>query len=364
MCRSSDHKWSENLGLRYGVRERPLQAGEVRFWRGSQAGSRDRRPFSRPRGAVYAAAMIVSASYKTDIPAFYGRWFMARLDAGFCRTVNPYGRQVYEVSLTRQSVEGFVFWTRNAGPFLAALHEIRRRGFPFVVQFTITGYPRALETSVAEAPRALEQIRQIATAFGPRSVVWRYDPIVTTELTPLDWHLANFARLAAAVEGATDEVVVSFAQLYRKTRRNLDAAARALRFTWRDPTDDEKRALLRELIGAAKGHGLHLSLCAQPELVVPGAEEARCIDAARLSAVAGTKILAPIKGNRPGCRCAESRDIGEYDTCPHGCVYCYAVSARALARRRHQAHEPAGPFLLAPGWRGELNREGAKTREL
>jgi hypothetical protein len=292
--------------------------------------------------------MIVSASYKTDIPAFYGRWFMARLDAGFCRMVNPYGRQVYEVPLARPAAEGFVFWTRNAGPFLGALREIRRRGFPFVVQFTITGYPRALETSVIEAPRAVEQIRQIAVEFGPRVVVWRYDPIVPSELTPLGWHLANFERLAEGLEGATDEVVVSFAQLYRKTRRNLEAAARAHRFAWRDPTDEEKRALLTELVARARRHALRLSLCAQPQYAVPGTAEARCIDAARLSAIAGTVIEAPTKGNRAGCRCAESRDIGEYDTCPHGCVYCYAVNSRALARRRHQAHDPNGPFLLGP----------------
>ncbi len=292
--------------------------------------------------------MIVSASYKTDIPAFYGRWFMARVDAGFCRMVNPYGRQVYKVPLTRGAVDGFVFWTRNAGPFLSALHEIRRRGFPFVVQFTIAGYPRALETSVIEAPRAVEQIRQIAVEFGPRVVVWRYDPIVASELTPLDWHLANFTRLAEGLEGATDEVVISFVQLYRKTRRNLNAAARAHRFAWRDPTGEEKRALLSELVARARRHGLRLSLCAQPQYAVPGAAEARCIDAARLSAIASMAIAAPTKGNRPGCRCAESRDIGEYDTCPHGCVYCYAVSSRALARRRHQAHDPANEFLLAP----------------
>lgn len=292
--------------------------------------------------------MIVSASYKTDIPAFYGRWFMARLDAGFCRMVNPYGRQAYEVPLTRGAVDGFVFWTRNSGPFLRALHEIRQRGFPFVVQFTITGYPRALETSVIEAPRALEQIRQIAVEFGPSAVVWRYDPIVATELTPLDWHLANFTRLAEGLEGATDEVVISFVQLYRKTWRNLDAAARAHRFAWRDPTDAEKRMLLSELVARARRHGLRLSLCAQPQYAVSGAAEARCIDAARLSVIAGAVIAAPTKGNRPGCRCAESRDIGEYDTCPHGCVYCYAVSSRALARRRHLAHDPAREFLLAP----------------
>ena len=308
--------------------------------------------------------MIVSASYKTDIPAFYGRWFMARLDAGFCRMINPYGRQVYEVPLARGAVDGFVFWTRNAGPFLGALHEIRRRGFPFVVQFTVTGYPRALETSVIEPARAIRQAQEICAAFGARTIVWRYDPVVVSELTPFDWHLANFARLAEGLEGATDEVVISFAQLYRKTRRNLEAASRAYRFAWHDPSDDEKRALLRELVASAKRHGLRLSLCAQPVYLVPGAAEARCIDAERLSGIAGSAITAPTKGNRPGCRCAESRDIGEYDSCPHGCVYCYAVSSRALARRRHRAHDHTQSFLLTAGERGDVSHRDPKARRL
>lgn len=292
--------------------------------------------------------MIVSASYKTDIPAFYGRWFMTRLEAGFCRMVNPYGRQVYEVPLGRAAVDGFVFWTRNVGPFLPALEELDRRGYPFVVQFTATGYPRALESSVIEPARAVEQIQHLARRFGARAAVWRYDPILVADPTPLEWHAANFERLARALEDSTDEAVVSFANIYRKTERNLNTAAAAAGFAWRDPAEDEKRALIAELVSRARSHGMRLSLCAQPRYRVAGAEEARCIDAARLGAVAGRAIDAPTKGNRPSCLCAESRDIGDYDSCPHGCVYCYAVASRARARRRHQAHDPGSAFLVEP----------------
>jgi hypothetical protein len=86
--------------------------------------------------------MIISASYKTDIPTFYGEWFVRRLRAGFCGMVNPYNRQAYRVNLDRGSVDGFVFWTKNVGPFLKYLPEVQARGFPFVVQYTINAYPR------------------------------------------------------------------------------------------------------------------------------------------------------------------------------------------------------------------------------
>ena len=293
--------------------------------------------------------MIISASYRTDIPAFYGDWLIARLDAGFCRVVNPHGRQIHTVRLDRDAVSGFVFWTKNLGPFRAILGEVRRRGFPFVVQYTINAYSRALETSVTDADRAIGHMHDLVSEFGPRAGVGRYDPVVATSMTPPGWHVGNFTRLADRLAGATDEVVISFAHIYRKTRLNMDAAARLHGFAWDDPPDHEKRDLLRRLTAVAAARGIRLTVCSQDAYLVPGATPARCIDAERLSDVAGRPIAARRKGNRPGCMCSESRDIGDYDTCPHGCVYCYAVRSRALARRRHAAHEPDEPLLSPPG---------------
>jgi DNA repair photolyase len=304
--------------------------------------------------------MIVSASYKTDIPAFYGAWFMNRLRAGSCKMVNPYGKQIYTVPLTHEVVDGFVFWTKNLGPFLDHLGEVRARGFPFVVQYTITGYPRALEYSAPEAKRACEHMRRLADRFGPDCAVWRYDPVIVTSLTPRDWHVRNFARLAKALAGATDEVVISFAHFYAKTRRNLATAARASRFAFEDPQAAWKRETAARLAEIAGEHGMRLNLCSQPEYRAGEALEARCIDAARLSGIAGRPIAAPLKGNRPGCGCYASRDIGEYDTCPMGCVYCYAVQHRTLARRRFAAHDAAGEFLFPPPF--AERRPGARAR--
>jgi hypothetical protein len=292
--------------------------------------------------------MIVSASYKTDIPAFYGDWFMARLEAGYARVVNPWGGKPFRVDLGPGAVSGFVFWTRNIAPFLGHLAEIRRRGLPFVVQFTATGYPRALESSVIGPEPAASQIRALADAYGPRAVVWRYDPVLISDLTPPDKHLAIFGALATALEGAVDEAVISFAHIYKKTRRNLDRAAAREGFSWRDPGVAEKQELAAGLAEIAASRGMRLTVCAQPDHLAGGAVAARCIDAERLSDVAGRPIAAKQKGNRPGCLCHRSRDIGAYETCPHGCVYCYAVSDRDAARQRFKAHDPAGEFLYSP----------------
>lgn len=305
------------------------------------------RAASRP-SAPRPKPVIVSASYRTDIPAFYGDWFLRRLEAGFCRVVNPYGGQVHEIPLTPEAVSGFVFWTRNPGPFRAALDAVARRGVPFVVQVTVTGYPRALETSVLPPARIVALVEEIGARYGPRVPVWRYDPLLLTSLSPPEWHRRNFTALARELAGKVDEVVFSFAQIYAKTRSNLNRAARRHGFTWDDPPDAAKRALLSELAGIARDLGLKPTLCAQPNLLSPGLEPARCIDAGRLSAVAGRALAARQKGNRPGCLCAESRDIGAYDSCPHGCTYCYAVRRPELAKRNYQAHDPDSPFLTAP----------------
>ena len=292
--------------------------------------------------------MIISASYKTDIPTFYGAWFMARLRAGFCRVVNPYNSKIQTVSLTKETVDGIVFWTKNIGPMMKYLSEVREMGFPFFIQHTITGYPRALETSVTDSAKAVDFVREIAEQLGKRGVVWRYDPILITDLTPIDWHIENFSALAAQLAGLTDEVVVSFATFYKKTQRNLEISAEKNGFSWFDPNQKQKKEILTHCTEIAASYGMQLTVCAQPENLVPGAKESHCIDAQRLSDLGGQPIKAKLHGNRPGCACAEARDIGEYDTCPHGCIYCYAVRDRGLARVRYREHDPAAGFLFTP----------------
>jgi hypothetical protein len=304
--------------------------------------------------------MIISASFRTDIPTFYGKWFMRRVRAGYAKMINPYSAQVYLADLTPGAVDGFVVWTKNIGPFLRYLPELRQRGYPFVVQHTINGYPRELESRVMDYRRTTEYMKRLAGGYGSSCAVWRYDPILLSSLTPADWHRRRFAILARRLEGATDEVVISFAQIYKKTRRNTEEAAREHGFTWdahEHATLDDRLALLRELAATARAHRMQLTVCSQHAYLIPGlSEEARCIDAPRMERASfeqqgrRTNLLGRIKlkGNREECGCYASKDLGAYDTCPHGCVYCYAVDDRALALRRYRVHNTACAFLFPP----------------
>lgn len=298
--------------------------------------------------------MIISASYKTDIPTFYGEWFMNRLNAGYCRMINPYNQKDSYVDLTVESVDGFVFWTKNIGPFLRHLPEVQKRGYPFIVQHTINGYPRQLEFKVINYAHTIEHMKKLSAEFGSDVAVWRYDPIIISSLTPLDWHRKNFEKLAIALEGTTNEVVVSFAQIYKKTKRNMDWAAKEFSFNWDEHEgipDQVVINLIIELAEIAKCYGMRIKVCSQKAYLIPGiVEEARCVDADRLERVSRTPIQGKSKqkGNRKECGCFASKDIGEYDTCPHGCVYCYAVQNRDVALQRYKAHDPTSEFLFPP----------------
>jgi hypothetical protein len=212
--------------------------------------------------------------------------------------------------------------------------------------------------SIADASQAQALARQL----GPRAIVWRYDPIILTPETETDWQRRNFTALARRLRGVSDEVIVSFAQFYAKSVRNLARAG----IQWREPPPDEKVALVGEFAAIAADFGFRLTLCAQPDLAEAARlGEARCVDLERLSDVAGRELPAPppAKPNRPGCRCASARDIGTYDGCAHGCRYCYAVSDHEkAAERRGQRPGDSAPtphpqaFRLATSPVGEVKQ--------
>lgn len=293
--------------------------------------------------------MIVSASYKTDIPAFFGEWFRNRLRAGYCRTVNAFNRNQHQtVSLKASDVDGFIFWSKNVRPFIPLLEELHELQVAFVVQHTVTGYAHPLEPSTKSLAESYSDLHRLRDSFGPEAVVWRYDPIILSSITPEEYHQQRFGEIAKNLFGVVNEVVISFVQPYRKTRRNLDEAARTASFVWRDPDAVHKRRFAGQLASIAREYGMRLTMCGQPELLAPGVEEAHCVDALRLSRISGRPIRASRKGMRESCGCFQAKDIGEYDSCLNGCVYCYATASRDAAVARFTHHDPSCEYLFVP----------------
>ncbi|HEC92431.1 MAG TPA: DUF1848 family protein, partial [Candidatus Atribacteria bacterium] len=174
--------------------------------------------------------MIISASYKTDIPCFYGNWFMNRLKEGFCIIKDAFTRKAKRVSLKQEDVDGIFFWTKDLSNFIDKFKEIRNMGYNFIVHHTIIKYPKEIELMRVDLESCIENLKLISEEFGNRVPVWRYDPIVFSSITDYDYHLRNFEFLSKKLEGITDEVIISFMQLYKKTERNLNLSSKKYNF--------------------------------------------------------------------------------------------------------------------------------------
>jgi len=290
--------------------------------------------------------VIISASRRTDIPAFYARWLMARLRAGFCEVQNPFNAaQISRVSLLPEDVDALVFWTRDPRPLLPHVSEIVSMGHEPFFLATLLDNPRELDPKCPGPDASLPAFARLAEAL-PGRVVWRYDPIVLTEATPPDWHRRAFARLAAALSGQADRVVVSFVEPYRKIAKRMAVLAES-GFAPLEVSPQERLRLLVDLRDMAASSGLSLAACCQPEVFeAAGIPAARCIDAAWIGARTGRVVPAgKDAGQRPRCGCSPSRDIGAYDRCLFGCAYCYATSSFERARERYGAHDPGAARL-------------------
>ncbi|MBF0482354.1 MAG: DUF1848 domain-containing protein [Desulfovibrionaceae bacterium] len=292
---------------------------------------------------------VVSASRRCDIPSFYPRWFASRLRAGFALAANPFNpAQVSRIDLSPDKAKVFVFWTRNALPLMPFLGELAARGQGFYFLHTLLDSPRELEPHSPRPPRAVEGFRRLADKVGPDKVIWRYDPIVLSAKTGVDFHLRAFKRLARSLAGATRRVTVSLMTPYRKTAGRLAALAGAGLAPYA-PGEDELSRLMTGLSGLARGFGLEITACAPgTDLGRFGLSPGACVDPVLIRRLFGLNVApGKDKGQRPGCGCAKSRDIGAYDACLFGCLYCYATTSFTRARANHRAHDPGAPCLAA-----------------
>ena len=287
---------------------------------------------------------VISVSRRTDVPAFHVPWFLRRLEEGFAEYRNPFSGKLHRVSLAPGDVRAFVFWTRNPAPLLPHLEAIGKRGAPFYFLYTVNGYPEALERAVPPLDQAARTFQRLAGRVGPERVRWRYDPIYLSRETDAAFHRRNFARIAARLEGLTEACIASFADMYGKVTRN--AAKLPGEFQPREGEPDERKALLDDLAELAGARGIRLLACCEDALVGGPVGKARCVDPALLDRIAplgGGKL--PLRPTREECGCAASRDIGAYDTCPHGCVYCYANASPEAALSRYRARDAALAWL-------------------
>ncbi|MFV0413502.1 MAG: DUF1848 domain-containing protein [Oscillospiraceae bacterium] len=283
--------------------------------------------------------MIVSVSRRTDIPAFYSRWFFERLRAGHCLAANPFNpKQLRKVPLTPEEA-AFVFWTKNPAPMLPYLPRLRPYAFYF--QCTVTPYGRLLEPHLPEKRVVVQAVQRLAEAVGPERVVWRFDPLLFGGAYTPEWHANEFARLAPVLQRHVAKCVVSFYDPYKSSEKRLAPLG------LRPPNRQELWQTAKALAAAAQQLGLRLESCAEPDDlsrlgIFPGA----CVDTALLQGPLGPVEAKKDKNQRKACGCAASVDIGAYNTCPAGCLYCYATHGSGQrASRFCRGFAGEGPLL-------------------
>ncbi|MBN2208119.1 MAG: DUF1848 domain-containing protein [Candidatus Coatesbacteria bacterium] len=311
--------------------------------------------------------MIISASRRTDIPAFYSEWFMNRVRAGFCHFVNPFNAdQIVRVSLKPEEVDAIVFWSKNPALMLPHVDELERMGFRFYFQFTLNDYPKELEPGVPPLKERIGTFRKLSDVIGRKRVIFRYDPIIISNRTSYDYHRERFERLCGQLKGATERVVISIIDYYKKTQRRLEKLD-GFEFDFSDDLiySPQMEHLLRDMASIAQKGGLEIQSCAEArDFKDFGISHGSCIDGSlieriwpsvgKMAGVGGQTSLLPEprkewkrdKHQRPDCRCAVSKDIGMLDTCLHDCPYCYSTQSLDAVLKKRANYDPRSTALI------------------
>ena len=294
--------------------------------------------------------MILQTGLRTDIPAFFTPWFLRRLAEGFVLTRSPYApSQLIRYRLTPDVVDCIGFCTKNPAPMLPHMDKLSAFGQHWFV--TITPYEEDIEPNVPPKEQVMADFLRLSRIVGAKCVTWRYDPILLTEKYTVSRHLADFAAMCAALEGATDTCVISFIDLYEKVKRNWPGLCAVSR---------EDRLLLgREMAAVAARHGMRLQSCCEGDELAPyGVDCTGCMTLSTYERALGIRLNAPRQPRSSrGCLCHLSADIGAYNTCSHGCRYCYANASAESVRRSLAQHDPASPLLIGTVQPGDQLRD-------
>ena len=286
--------------------------------------------------------MIISASRRTDIPAFYSDWFFNRIKERYVLVRNPMNyRQISKVNLSPEVVDCIVFWTKNPEPILAKLDKLKDYNFYF--QFTLTPYAQDVELSLPAKGCLIESFKRLATKIGPEKLIWRYDPIFLNQKYTLEYHIEYFEKMAKQLKDYTEKCTISFLDFYPKIKSNI----KALGITEMNP--EQQWRLAENLAKIAFAYGLKLDTCCEKiDLSELGIGHAKCIDDELISRIVGSPLkVEKDKNQRLECGCVSSIDIGLYNTCCHGCKYCYANHSLASVQKNRQQYDPESPLLCS-----------------
>jgi DNA repair photolyase len=309
------------------------------------------------------APIIISASRSTDIPAFYAKWFLNRLDKGYVKWINPFNRKPQYVSFQKTRV--IVFWTKNPKPIIPYLEELDKRGIHYYFQFTINDYEKErLEPNVPRLKDRIETFKKLSNQIGKERVVWRFDPLILTDTVDVDLLLNKIESIGNRLISYTKKLVFSFADIdcYRKVQNNLKRDnVQHKEFDVKSMED-----ISEKITDLNKQWGFELATCGESiDLSKYGIDHNKCIDDGLMiklfkddkklmnflgyeEDLFSTHIPLKLKdkGQRKECGCIVSKDIGMYNTCSHLCKYCYANTSENMVLENRQKHQNGSDGII------------------
>lgn len=284
--------------------------------------------------------MILNTGNRTDIPAFYSEWLVNRMKEGSVLSRNPYyPAQIKRYRIDPDTVDIIGFGTKNPAPMLDKMGVFE--SFRQFWSVTITPYGKDIEPGVPPVDDVIKSFKEISKIVGKKSMAWRYDPIFISEKYTLDVHIDRFRAISEELRGYTDQAVISFIDLYEKTRKNFPEA-RAVR-------REERLAIGQAFAKISEKSGMRLHTCLEGrELARFGIDTGGCLTQQVLERAFGEELRIPgsHKLAREGCQCVIGNDIGVYNTCRHFCKYCYANYDRESVIKNSRLHDPDSPLLI------------------
>ena len=283
--------------------------------------------------------MILNTGSRTDIPAFFSEWMANRLKEGYVLVRNPYNpSQLIRYEIDPTVVDLISFCTKNPKPMLNHLSLLDP--FHQLWQVTLTSYGKDIEPNVPDKHEVIETVQELSRRVGKKAVIWRYDPIFLSNRYSMEYHFRAFSTIASSLNGYTEKVVISFLDLYEKTKRNFPEGREV---SWEDQV-----CITKQLVKIASENGMKVYTCHEKEeLGQYGTDTGGCTSQAVIEETVGFRLNVPRLANaREGCPCLLGSDIGAYNTCMHFCRYCYANYDRETVLKNMKKHDPSSPLLI------------------
>jgi len=289
--------------------------------------------------------MIISASRRTDIPAYYAEWMVNRIKEHFVYVRNPINNhQASKINLDPEAVDCIVFWSKNPKPMLDKLQHFNN--YTYYFQFTLNPYDNEIEKNLPPKDEIIETFKKLSDITGPQRIIWRYDPILLNKRYTIEYHITNFEEIARQLKDFTEKVTFSFIDFYKKITGNIKSNCIT------EITFEEKKIIAENFSKIANENNFLIDTCAEDiELSQYNIGHAKCIDDKLIAKIIGNNLsVDKDKNQRLECGCVSSVDIGEYNSCLNGCVYCYANNSRETAAKNNLKHNKLSSLLI-----GDIN---------